>query len=304
MRYLVTGADGFLGKHICQYLQIKNILYRATARCARNNTQFETGDLSEFKNWPALFENIDTVIHAAAKAHDMSNAAELENVFYKINFKMTENLAKQAKLNKIKKFLFISTIKVNGEFTTSKPFMADDLANPSDDYAKSKYLAEQALMKLHEPGVFDVIIIRPCLIYGAGVKGNFNSLAQLIQKKIPLPFGSVNNKRSVVSTDNLISLIMNCLENSAGHGQIFLASDRADLSLTELIKSIALASRTKVILLPIPVFILKLILKLSGKNDLAQRLFLNLQVNTDKNYDLLKWEPEFSTEACLKKMIT
>lgn len=301
MKYLVTGANGFLGKHICQYLESQNIDHRAVTRSGHGN-QFSTGDLTQFTNWKDLFNDVTVVIHAAAKAHDMSQASGLNEVYQAVNFDLTVKLAENAKLHGVKKFIFISTIKVNGENTVDHPFQADDSPNPIDPYGISKFQAEQALLKMNEPGRFDVTIIRPCLIYGTGVKANFKSLVQLVKKGLPLPFGLVNNKRSIVSVDNLIDLIMTCTRKPQATGQIFLVSDGDDLSLPGLIQKIAKAQGQKIMMLPIPLSIIRFGLFLLGKKDLGQRLFSNLHVDITKNKTVLDWKPPFTTEQSLAKM--
>jgi nucleoside-diphosphate-sugar epimerase len=303
MKYLVTGASGFLGSHLCSHFNQKNIDYVATYRNPTDRPNaYITGDLTTFDDWNDILKNVDVVIHSAAKAHDMSNSDDLKSLYKKINLDLTLKIANAAKKNGTKKFIFISTIKVNGELTYLTPFTADDQPHPNDDYGISKYLAEKGLLQLHENGVFDVVIIRPCLIYGKMVKANFNSLIKLVDSRLPLPFGAINNKRSLVSIDNLIDLIYTVSQNPKASGQIFLVSDDVDLSLTQLIKKIA-ASRNKTsLLIPIPQIVLKYLLKLIGKSDAATKLFSNLQVDISKTKQLLGWSPPFKIEESLQKM--
>ncbi|MBC7419418.1 MAG: NAD-dependent epimerase/dehydratase family protein [Bdellovibrio sp.] len=303
MKYLVTGAGGFLGNHICEYFDKKNIAYRATVREKKNDHQFSTGDLTQFSDWQNLFKGIDIVIHSAAKAHDMSGHPGLKDIYQEVNLHLTLRLAKEAKKAQVKRFIFISTIKVNGELTDEKSFSADDVPAPTDDYGISKYQAETELLKLHTPGEFEVVIIRPCLIYGRGVKANFQSLIKLVDKAWPLPFASIQNKRSFVSVDNLIDLIHLCATATKASGQIFLVSDDNDLSLPDLIRNIARAAGKKAILVPFPVFIFKILLKLLGKSDLSVRLFSSLQVDIEKTKSLLNWKPPFSVQDSLKQML-
>jgi len=303
MKYLVTGANGFLGQHICQYLESLNIDHRAVVRTGLSH-QFSTGDLTQFTNWNYLFKDIHVVIHAAAKAHDMSKASDLIKTYQTVNFEMTVQLAEQAKKNGVKKFIFISTVKVNGENSQDSPFKADDSPNPTDPYSISKHQAEQALLKMHQPGIFEICIIRPCLIYGTGVKANFSSLMKLAERGFPLPFGLIKNKRSIVSVYNLINLIMCCSKNSQASGNIFMASDGIDLSLAEIIKKIALSMGKKTLMLPVPISIMSLCFALLNKKDLGQRLFSNLQVDITKNKTVLNWEPPYTTEQSLNIMTT
>ncbi|MBC7466815.1 MAG: NAD-dependent epimerase/dehydratase family protein [Bdellovibrio sp.] len=301
MKYLVTGANGFLGKHLCDYLDRHGIEHRDVVRSGHGK-QFSTGDLTKFSNWKDLFAGVQIIVHAAAKAHDMSKPQDLEKIYNSVNFEMTVKLAQQAKLHGAKKFIFISTIKVNGESTVDRPFTADDTPQPLDPYGVSKYRAEQAILKLNEPGVFEVTVIRPCLVYGAGVKANFKSLINIAKKGIPLPFGLVNNKRSIVSVDNLIDLIMTCANTPKSAGQVFLVSDGVDLSLPELIEAIAGSYDKKALMLPVPPLLMHLCFALLGRRDFGQRLFSNLQVDISKNKTVLGWEPPFSIAHALAKM--
>lgn len=305
MKYLITGANGFLGKHLCKYLESHAIEYLATVRSNPIQNQVATGDLSTYSDWPTLFSNIDVVIHTAAKAHVMAKTKEhleeLNRSYIKINYELTKNLALTAKANKIKRFIFISTIKVNGEFTDKTPFKADDLPNPTDAYSISKHLAERELLKLHEPGVFEVVIIRPCLMYGQGVKANFENLIKLVNKQIPLPFSSIHNKRSLLSVNNLSELILLCATHPKASGHIFLAADDQYLSLREIIVKIGKAFNVKLFLFPFPVSFLKLAAQLIGQKKYADRLFGNLQVDIEKTKILLNWQPKCQIDSTTLK---
>ena len=304
MKYLITGGHGFLGRHLVQSLNNLKIDHRATVRGLAGPNEFSTSDLNVFTSWPQLFESVDVVIHTAAKAHDMSGAKELKEIYQNTNFNLTVKLAEEAKKYGVKKFIFLSTIKVNGELTTTKPFTAEDIPAPQDDYGKSKLQAELALLQLQQPGVFDIVIIRPCLIYGEGVKANFSNLIKLVKRNLPLPFGLLKNKRSFVSVDNLIDFILVTAKNPAANGQIFLVSDGHDITLTELITSLATAPEQKVILLPIPPWMMRLGLFLIGRSDLSQRLFSSLQVDIEKSQKLLNWQPRVPMAQSLQKMLS
>lgn len=302
MKFLVTGANGFLGKHICADFDANHIDYRASVREKKMPKEFQTADLTRFSDWQTLFQDIDVVIHSAAKAHDMSGADGLKQIYTDVNTKLTLRLASEAKKAGVKRFIFISSIKVNGEMTKTEAFTAADIPAPMDDYGLSKLHAEIELMKLHSAGHFDVVIIRPCLIYGAGVKANFHNLIQLTQKGLPLPFASIHNKRSFVSVDNLIDLIKVTAASPQAAGQIFLVSDDADLSLPELIRQISAATGKKVVLVPFPVFLIKFLLMLIGRSAVATRLLSSLQVDIEKTKSLLNWKPPFKMKTSLQKM--
>ncbi len=302
MKCLVTGANGFLGKHLVPFLKSKNLNVVATARQSTSIDVMATGDLNQFTNWPSLLKDVDVIVHAAAKAHDMSKSADLKNQYYEANLKLPLLLAEKAREFGVKRFVFISTIKVNGEATFAKPFFADDTPYPTDDYGMSKAQAEAALLSLNQPGVFEVVIIRPCLVYGAGVKANFKNLMSLVSKGWPLPFGAIQNKRSLVSVDNLMDLILTCMDHPNAAGQIFLVSDGRDLSLPELIKTIANSLGRKILLLPVPLFLFKIAFLILGKKDLTQRLFGNLQVDISKTKQMLEWTPPYTMEQSLDRL--
>ncbi len=304
MKILITGGSGFLGIHLARYLTEHNVPHISTVRSEASNNQFATGDLLQFNRWSELYQDVFTVIHTAAKAHDMSKHASLKEVYFKTNLDLTVTLAQQAKRHGVRKFIFISTIKVNGGFTNNRPFTADDRPAPTDDYGISKRQAEVELLKLHEPGVFDVVVIRPCLIYGSGVKANFANLIKLVKKRLPLPFGLIKNKRSFVSIDNLVDLIYLCANSNAANGQIFLVSDGKDLTLTELLKAIGHAFQLKPVLLPVPAWCLRCLLWSLGKSEMSQRLLSNLQVDISKTKQILSWTPRYSMEDSLKRMLS
>lgn len=304
MKCLITGANGFLGQHLLPYLQSKKIEVIATARQASPGSEsvIATGDLNQYSNWDSLLKNVDVIIHAAAKAHDMSKSPDLKDKYYQANLKLPLLLAEKARQHRVKRFIFISTVKVNGENTFERPFHADDPAHPVDDYGRSKAQAEAALLQMHEPGVFEVVIIRPCLIYGAGVKANFKNLLHLVEKGWPLPFALIKNKRSLVSVDNLMDLIFNCMTHPNASGQIFLVSDDQDLSLPATIKTLAKSIHKSILLIPIPLFLFRVVFTLLGKKDLIQKLFGNLQVDISKTKQMLNWTPPYTMEESLERL--
>lgn len=302
MKCLVTGANGFLGKHLTAALRANEVDVVATARLSNSKSVIATGDMNHYTGWETLFEGVEVVIHAAAKAHDMSKSADLKQQYFEANLKLPLLLAAKARAAGVKRFIFISTIKVNGESTMFTPFRADDNPHPTDDYGISKAQAEAELMKMHQPGIFEIVIIRPCLIYGLGVKANFKNLMDQVRKGWPLPFASISNKRSLVSIENLTDLILTCMKHPKAGGQIFLVSDDHDLSLPELIKAIAKSMNRFIILLPVPLSLFRFVFKLIGKADLTQRLFGNLQVDIVKTKQVLGWKPPFTMEQSLQRM--
>lgn len=298
---IVTGASGFLGQQLCAYFEENNIAFKACVRTASGKRDFECGDLNTFTKWSELFSGADSVIHLAGKAHDMTNPPEAEYV--KNNTHLTIKVAAEAKKAGLKRFIFISTIKVNGEFSgDDTPFTADDTPNPRDPYARSKFEAEKSLLQLHESGVFEICIIRPVLIYGPNVKANFQSLVSLVKRQLPLPFGRVNNKRSLVSVYNLIDLIQTCMTHPNAAGQVFLAADREVLSLNQMIREIAEALKIRSFLIPVPFSFLKTLFELVGLKSYSQRLFANLHVSIEKNKNIIAWEPPYTFAESLRKM--
>jgi UDP-glucose 4-epimerase len=302
MKCLVTGASGFLGKHLTNFLGLNDVEVVAAARSSTSKSVIATGDMNHFTGWASLLEGVEVVIHSAAKAHDTSKSPDLKEHYTEANLKLTLLLASKAKAAGVKRFIFISTIKVNGENTNSNPFYADDIPGPTDDYGISKAQAEAELMKMHHPGAFEIVIIRPCLVYGPGVKANFKNLMDLVSQGWPLPFASIQNRRSFVSIENLSDLILLCMKHPNAAGQIFLVSDDHDLSLPELIKAIANSMNKFIILLPVPLWLFRFVFRLIGKTDLTQRLFGNLQVDIVKTKQILGWKPPVTMQQSLQNM--
>ncbi len=284
----ITGASGFVGKSLVQQFIKEQLPFVEGSRALY-------GDIEKQSNWELLLKNISTIVHLAARVHVMKDDA-LDSLaeFRKVNVDATRNLALAAKKAGVKWFVFLSTIKVNGEQTLSCPFTSDDVPNPGDAYAISKYEAEQELLNLHEDNIFEVIIIRPPLVYGPDVKANFKKLFSLVKKKIPLPFGRIENKRSFISVLNLVDMIGHCVNNQNILSGIFLVSDDNDLSLKELILQMGVVLQQKPILLPIPVSVLKFLFFVIGRNDYSRRLFTSLQIDISKTKSQLNWKPRYS----------
>lgn len=301
---LVSGANGFLGSALLTQLKGEGAPVRAVVRIATNSNQIAIGDINSSTNWQRALENIDTVIHTAAHVHvikpDDDNSL---SVFRETNREGTLNFARQAAKANVKRFIFISSIKVNGEFTLpGKAFAADDEPAPKDPYGISKWEAETKLQQLAAASDLEVVIIRPPLIYGPGVKGNFLRLIRWANSGVPLPLGAVNNKRSLVALDNLVDLIITCIEHPAAANQTFLAGDGEDLSTTELLQRIGNAMDKRVRLIPVPVGLLFLAASILGKRDMAQRLCGSLQVDISKACSLLGWKPSVPVDEGLHKV--
>lgn len=303
---LVTGGSGFLGKAIVQRLALMGtcdliVPLRTLARVLPEGVKtVKISDIDGQTDWGSL-NNVDIVVHAAARVHKLhEQAADALSAFRAVNVEGTMNLARQAADRGVKRFIFISSIKVNGETTLmGKPYTAEDIPAPKDPYGISKFEAEQGLKALATETEMEVVIIRPVLVYGPGVKANFLSMMRWLDRAIPLPFGAVRNRRSLIYLDNLVDFVVTCLEHPAAANQTFLASDGDDVSTSELLRKIAGYLGKPARLLSIPVWVLSIVSTILGKRGLAQRLFGSLQVDISKNRQLLGWTPPVSLEQGL-----
>lgn len=260
---------------------------------------------ARIKTLVETLQKTDVVVHSAARVHVMKDSSEDPLAeFRKINRSATLRLARLAAEAGVKRFIFLSTVKVNGESTsTGSPFSERDNSTPTDPYGISKWEAEQGLMQLAKETGMEVVIIRPPLIYGPGVKGNFSSMMRWIGKGVPLPLGAVSNQRSLLALDNLISFILICLKHPKAANELFLLADGEDVSTSQLIKKLSHAMGKKARLLPIPVLLMKFVARLLGKKDVADRLFGNLQIDSSKARELLNWQPVVSIDEQFKNMV-
>jgi nucleoside-diphosphate-sugar epimerase len=304
-KILLTGASGFVGQRLCSAFNAQNTDFLPVVRCGASTCRntFVIDDIHASTNWQAALNGVEVVIHLAARVHVMcETAADPLPMFRRINVDGTLNLARQAATSGVRRFIFISSIKVNGEHTTvNKPFTEKNIANPQDAYGISKFEAEQGLLHIAQETGMEVVIIRPPLVYGPGVKANFASMMKWVGKGVPLPFGAVHNKRSLVALDNLVSFIVHCIDHPKAANQTFLISDGEDVSTTELIKKTAKALGKKPVLIPVPVSLMKFAAKLIGKGDVANRLFGSLQIDSSKARELLGWKPAFTMDEQLQK---
>jgi len=306
MKILLTGATGFIGKALLEGLLKRNNKVIAAVRRTVFNLpddvlQIKINDLFELENIQAI-KDVDTIIHCAGRAHVLhDNVTDPIVEFRKINTTGTLNLAKQAVAAGVKRFVFLSSIGVNG-CSTTKPFTEKDTPFPVQDYAISKLEAEKGLQKIALSSGMEVVIIRPPLVYGQNAPGNFSRLMKWMNLNIPLPLGVINNKRSFVALDNLVDLIITCSEHPAAANQIFLVSDGVDLSTTELLNRISLSFGRKSRLFAVNQKVLEFFLRLLGKKDLAQQLCGSLQIDIGKAKKLLNWSPPVSVDDGLKKV--
>ena len=306
MNILLTGATGFLGSQLANCLAASEMKVTAAVR---HNTKLLAANvvlidgLHGTTDWSAAVAAQQVVIHCAARAHIMKDeVADPLAEYRKANVEGTLNLARQAAAAGVKRFVFISSIKVNGEQTPlGKPFIADDAVAPEDAYGISKWEAEQSLQQLAAETGMEVVIIRPPLVYGPSVKGNFANMIKLVEKGLPLPLGAIHNQRSLVALDNLVDLIIICIDHPAAANQVFLAGDGEDVSTTELLRGVAKAMGKPSRLLPVPAGLLQLGATMLGKKAVAQRLLGSLQVDITKAQQLLGWTPPLTVEQGLQR---
>jgi nucleoside-diphosphate-sugar epimerase len=310
MTTLVTGANGFVGSVLCAYLHKSGAAVRAAVRALNSNSaQVETieiGRLSSKTDWTVPLRGVNQVIHLAARVHVMNDkSADPLEEFRKINVDVTINLANQAAAAGVKRFIFLSSIKVNGESTQpGRPFAADDAPRPQDPYGVSKYEAERELRKIAERTGMEVVIIRSPLIYGSGVKGNFASIMRVVQYGLPLPLASITgNQRSLVALGNLVDLIVTCISHQAAANQTFLVSDDEDISTAELLRRIGIALKRPAKLFNTPSLLLQFGAALLNKSEIYQRLCGSLQVDITKTKELLNWRPPLSVDQGLMQVI-
>lgn len=310
MKVLVTGANGFVGREVLQRLNVmRGLQALGSVRCAAGLTSatiIEVGDLTAQTDWSMALAGADAVVHLAARTHVIHDTeVDPLRVFRVVNVASTLSLARQAAAAGVKRFLFISSVKVHGEFTQpGRVFTHTDAPNPQDAYGQSKYEAEQGLSQLSADTGMEVVIIRPPLVYGPGVKANFAALIRVVQSGWPLPLGAVRNQRSLVALDNLVDFIVTCITHPKAANQIFLVSDGQDLSTSELVRGIARAAGVPARLLPVRVWVLQAGAKLLGKGDAVQRLCGNLQVDISKASSLLGWVPPVSVEEGLRRTMS
>jgi nucleoside-diphosphate-sugar epimerase len=311
MTVLITGANGFVGSALCSRLSNSGVSVRPVVRNVDTAALSiypllpVVTDLERDTDWAAGLGSVSAVIHLAARVHVMDEqSADPLAAYRQVNVAATLNLARQAAQAGVRRFVFVSSIKVNGEVTLlGQPFTADDVPEPLDSYGVSKFEAEQGLRQIEAQTSMEVVIVRPPLVYGPGVKANFAALMRWVSCGIPLPLGAIHNSRSMIALDNLVDSLVTCLHHPAAAGQTFLVSDGEDVSTTELLRRIAHVMGKKSLLLPVPAFALEWGAGLLGKRAVAHRLCGSLQVDIDKTRRILGWTPPLSLDLGLKKAV-
>lgn len=318
-KILVTGASGFIGRALSTELFRLGCDVLGTARnsVVHSSSQLyaplAVGEIGRTTNWLNVLCGVDSVVHLAARVHVMRDTAiDPMDAFRQVNVIGTLNLARQAAVSGVRRFIYLSSIKVNGEATEFSHsnlfpngkrscFREDGDIAPQDGYALSKWEAEQGLWQIAQETGMEIVIIRPPLVYGPGVKANFHTMMQWLYKGLPLPLGAIQNKRSLIALDNLVDLIITCLDHPAAANQVFLAGDGEDIATPELLRRLGLALGRPARLLRIPVSLLKASATLLGRRDIAQRLCESLQVDITKARNVLGWNPPISVDEGLRR---
>jgi UDP-4-keto-D-QuiNAc 4-reductase len=299
----VTGAAGFIGRELCQTLVNEGFAVRALQRerefSACDSIEYvPTGDIGSHANLFDAMLGVSAVVHLAGRAHQLDeNCQDAMDAYHRINVEATRRVADAAVRAGVKRLVFLSTVKVHGERTDSKPFSEKDSLNPSGAYAISKRKAEISLEEVARSTNLDVVVIRPPLVYGPGVRANFLRLMRLVDRGAPLPLGLIKNRRSMVGLGNLVAMIVVCIRNPRAAGETFLVSDGEDLSTPQLVRKIAASLDRRCVLVPVPQFLLQIAAQILGKREVAGRLVDSLQVETAKAKTLLGWKPPFSFDA-------
>lgn len=307
-KILITGATGFIGRSLVSALLSEGHDVRCAVLQLDSTLQAEQiviNNLEVHTDWTDALRNVEIVIHLAARVHIMKEYATSSlDEYCKINSIATKNFVEQAVQNNVKRFIFLSTIKVHGEFSQNNlPFSEDCRTQPEDPYAKSKLYAEQFIQEICQNARMEFVILRPPLVYGPYVKANFLRILQLVDKKWPLPFGSIYNKRTFIYIDNLVSAISAVVSEPSAANQVYLVADDCSWSLTQLVQTLSRKMNTKLFLIPIPVQILIFLFKLCGLKNINTRLFSSLEVSNEKIKSQLGWTPPVSSIDGLEKTV-
>lgn len=307
MKILITGATGFIGRPLCTKLVAEGCRVRAAvwrgdaAKTPQGAEEYLIDSIDQDTDWGKAFDGIDTVIHLAARVHVMDEAAGDPLAEYRrINVAGTEKLARSAAAAGVKRLVFMSSVKVNGEEAPA-PYTEDSVPAPQDPYGVSKLEAELVLRKISDETGLEVVVIRPPLVYGPGVKANFYKLMRTVARGVPLPFGSVNNSRSLVYLGNLLDAIITCAQHPAAAGKVFFVSDGDDVSTPELVRRLAAALGRPARLVGVPVVLMRLGGSLTGKTSAVDRLLGSLTVDISRIRTELGWKPPFTMAAGLKE---
>lgn len=305
-RVLITGATGFVGRALCEFASQRGYAVRAIVRPGRplvqSAEQVDVGSIGPDTNWATALEDVDIVCHVAAIAHLQGHAVPNEEIYFRVNALGTKRLAEAAANAGVKRVIYLSSVKVNGEMTTDRPYRWSDTPAPQDAYGRSKWQGEQYLHEVAGRTGIESVILRPPLVYGPGVKANFRSMMYWLRRRVPLPLGAIDNLRSLVALDNLVDLVVTCMSHPAAANQTFLVSDGEDVSTTQLLRRLALALGVRARLVPIAPSLLKFGAALVGRQHIAQRLCDSLQVDISHTTSVLGWTPPISMDEALRRV--
>jgi len=307
MRVAITGSNGFIGQNLCNALKNNSHKIRQLVRYDQHNSidSFSVGDISHNTDWSKALEDVDCIIHCAGLAHNLHRSKNLNlTSFEEINVLGTINLAEQASRLGVNRMVFLSSLKVNGDLTTTdRPFTEKSIPKPRGEYAQSKWDAEQKLREISSTSKLDVITVRPPLVYGPGVKANFLYLLKAVSLGLPLPLGSIDNRRSFISVDNLTDFLIACITKPEARGKTFLVSDDEDISTSYLIESMAKLMNKPSRLFYLPKKFMHLGGFLINKENMIRSLVDSLQVDISYTKKTLSWEPKYTLQESLKNTI-
>lgn len=303
-RVLVTGANGFIGRALCQTLAARDIAVRAAVRSpASLPAEVRTvGEIGPSTEWRRLLAHVDTVVHLAGRAHVIRDtAADPLATYRSVNVAATARLARECVAARVPRLVFVSSIKVNGERSFGVPFTELDPPEPADAYGVSKLEAEQELRAVAEASDLELVVVRPCLVYGPGVRGNLARLLRAIARGLPMPFGAVRNQRSMVGLANLCDLLARCATDPRAAGETFLAADGKDLSTPQLIRWLADGLNRPARLVSVPPAWLEFAARVTGASDAYERLCGSLEVDSSKVRRVLEWQAPVAPEDGLRE---
>ena len=307
---LITGANGFVGRSLCARMVADGWNVKGAIRSLPKESDLPSGTvcattraIDANTDWSKALNRIDTVIHLAARVHEMHEDALTQDDYNQVNVDGTVRLAQMAANSGVKRFIFLSSVKVNGE-GRSFPYLENDEVSPSDYYGISKWEGEKKLKKISLQTNLEAIVIRPPLVYGPGVKANFLRLMKLVDRELPIPLSSVKNLRSMIALDNLVDFILHCAKIPEVSYDVFFVSDDEDLSTPELIRRIASLMGRRARLLPFPPGLLRLVGRITGKEGMVDRLCGSLQVDISKAKQLLGWKPPVTVDEGLSRTVS
>jgi nucleoside-diphosphate-sugar epimerase len=309
MMVLLTGASGFIGAAVLNAFLRRKIsvrpVFRHDCRLYNHSDGAIVPHINDATDWSQTLQGVEVVMHTAARASvTRDQALDPLTEYRRVNVQGTLNLASQAAAAGVKRFVFLSSVKVNGECTIDSHFFtSDDIPAPEDAYGLSKWEAEQGLWEIASQTGMEVVVVRPPLVYGLGVKGNFARLLNIVRSGVPLPLAAVNNQRSFIGLDNLVDLLIRCMDHPSAAGQTLLVSDGQDLSTPQLLRMIANAMGRHARLFPVPVPLLRAAGRVLGRLNEIDRLVGSLQVDSSATREVLGWTPLVSVEEGVRRMV-